>query len=235
MPRVKRRAGCRQRRHEGGKNRTRFIFGQGPNHQGRSGKQKLVLNAGWRGNCGRGLRTRHGLRGTATHLAAAMAAGADRLPGARRHWRGRQLRPHQQGAEQNGVEPFHKFIDSSTSSVEFEFTLALTPAFSPGERESIVMSLDNFTILVAVPSFVSLAVRRTTPQPVTWLKTQRSISPLLGERAGVRADNRFTIFFIWACAAGRQITFWRLRRPGFSSGIWPGPCRNPFCSPSSTI
>jgi hypothetical protein len=50
------------------------------------------------------------LGGAATHFAAAMATGADRLPGARRHWRSQQLRPHQQQAEQNGAEPFHNFI-----------------------------------------------------------------------------------------------------------------------------
>lgn len=39
-----------------------------------------------------------------------------------------------------------------------------------------------------------------------------------------------------------HVNFWRLFWPehpcpprGFSRHIWPGPCRNPFCNPSSTI
>ena len=50
------------------------------------------------------------------------------------------------------------------------------------------MSLDNFSILVAVTDSVSLAVRHKITQPIAWFKTRRMILPLPGERAGVRAD-----------------------------------------------
>ena len=68
------------------------------------------------------------------------------------------------------------------------FTLALTPALSPRERERIGAVLDNFLILIAVTDPVSLVVRHTTTQHIAWLETRRIILPLLGERAGVRAD-----------------------------------------------
>jgi len=47
---------------------------------------------------------------------------------------------------------------------------------------------DHFSILMAVTDSVSLAVRRTITRHIAWLKTRRMILPLLGERAGVRAD-----------------------------------------------
>jgi hypothetical protein len=50
------------------------------------------------------------------------------------------------------------------------------------------MSLDNFSILMAVADSVSFAVRHKITQPIAWLKTRRTIPPLLGERTGVRAD-----------------------------------------------
>jgi hypothetical protein len=68
------------------------------------------------------------------------------------------------------------------------FTLALTPPLSPRERERIVTVLDNFSILIAVTDFVSLAGRCAITRHMVLLKTRRMILPLLGERAGVRAD-----------------------------------------------
>jgi hypothetical protein len=56
-----------------------------------------------------------------------------------------------------------------------------------GEGEHIA-SLDNFSILMAVTDSVSLAVRHRITRSIAWLKTRRTIPPLLGERAGVRAD-----------------------------------------------
>ena len=50
------------------------------------------------------------------------------------------------------------------------------------------MSLDNFSILVAVTDSMSFAVRHRITQPIVWFKAQRTIPPLLGVRAGVRAD-----------------------------------------------
>ena len=53
-----------------------------------------------------------------------------------------------------------------------------------GEGEHLT-SLDNFSILIAFTDSVSFAVRHRITQPIAWLKTRRTIPPLLGERAGV--------------------------------------------------
>ena len=62
------------------------------------------------------------------------------------------------------------------------------PGPLPGEREHTVTLPDHFSILMAVIDSVSLAVRRIATRHIAWLKTRRTILPLLGERAGVRAD-----------------------------------------------
>jgi hypothetical protein len=79
-------------------------------------------------------------------------------------------------------------MDFSTFSMELPFTSALTPALSPRERVSNVTSPDNYSILGVITGLVSSAVRGTTILLAELLETRRTIPPLLGERAGVRAD-----------------------------------------------
>ena len=51
-----------------------------------------------------------------------------------------------------------------------------------------IASLDNYSIFMAATDSVLLAVRHRITGSIAWLKTRRTIPPLLGERAGVRAD-----------------------------------------------
>ena len=65
----------------------------------------------------------------------------------------------------------------------------------PGRGRAPITSPDNFSILVSVTDSVLFTVRRTITQTIARLKTRRIIPPLLGERAGVRADV-FTDFMV---------------------------------------
>ena len=66
-------------------------------------------------------------------------------------------------------------------------TLALT-ALSPGERVSIDAALDNCFVPVIISASVLIAWRRTTTESFGMAKKRRTLPPLPGERAGVRAD-----------------------------------------------
>jgi len=57
--------------------------------------------------------------------------------------------------------------------------LSRFPADFMFQLTSAITSPDNFSILVAVTDSMLFAVRRTITQPIAWLKTRRTIPPLL--------------------------------------------------------
>ena len=79
------------------------------------------------------------------------------------------------------------FLSFLMFSVELVFTLALTSALSP-RRGRVYHVAEKFLDLHCSRNSMSLAVRHKITQPIAQLKTRRTIPPLLGERAGVRAD-----------------------------------------------
>jgi hypothetical protein len=70
--------------------------------------------------------------------------------------------------------------------------LALTPALSPKKRERNARTFDDSPILAASADSVLFIMKRTERRPkdlrISRHKTRGINLPLLGERAGVRAD-----------------------------------------------
>jgi hypothetical protein len=74
-----------------------------------------------------------------------MAAGVSRLFAARWRWRSQQLRPHQQQAEQNGGQLFHKFISAARRCSCLEFRLqAVSRGIHPSRLKAELQTPNHF-------------------------------------------------------------------------------------------